>query len=278
MTLEIEELQRLRTSLADLEEEVVSRTRWLADAVGHAPPPGLADCDNLQCVLHVILRKVGYAAESLLGYDDEGPPTTKHTNQRDNKPGLEIPLPPWHGGPKSTDSNPLIDDGREELMALLILGLLCGFAVALVHIPYATISRQFLARMRRGSWSHCRRGGEMQPDDEGEVGEILSEKQSLSYGPLEVDEFRGVRVVGWEDETDFDETLGIGRCQSDVAECPGRRGVVEMGHIQDEGGDEMLPTIGDEIASFQSALALVEGLVAAEEERSRESRASRSPT
>ncbi|KAH6635445.1 hypothetical protein B0J18DRAFT_406975 [Chaetomium sp. MPI-SDFR-AT-0129] len=277
LSLEIEELQRLRTSLADLEDEVVARARWLADTVGHTPPPSLVDCDDLQCVLRVILRKAGYAAEGLLGHTDEGPPT-KHTSQRDKKLGLEIPLPPWRGGSNSPDFNPLADDGREEWMTLIILGLLCGFAVVLVHIPYSAISRLFLARMRRGSWPYWKREGGMQLDDGDEAGEDLSKKHSLISSPLEVDGFRGVQVVGWEDETGFNETLGIERCQSGVVEYPRRGGVDEMERIQDEGTDEMLPTIGDEIASFQFALALVEGMVAAEEERSRGSRASRSPT
>ncbi|KAL2177180.1 uncharacterized protein P884DRAFT_277936 [Thermothelomyces heterothallicus CBS 202.75] len=299
--LELAELRALRVRLSRLADEVDARAQRLGRVAGQeaaaaaaaaAPAPALVDCDGPACVARTVLRKAGYAVRAVRlgdGDDDDDDPEPR---------GRPETVGPDGGGGGS---------GRREgtepptllrwPLGLLLMVIIMGCCVAAAG---RLRNRAVTRRRRRAPPSLPFHEPEVphQPPRRFHGGaltwwrpqRVVPERQITS-----ADERRPVEKGGgpWHrclDDREEEDDPGKEKGGDDekrpcldegsdryvdepsvteVAEHGSGAVVEEVDYYLEEEEEEELLTLGEEIASFRSALELVEGMVAAQEERLR---------
>ncbi|KAK3306612.1 uncharacterized protein B0T15DRAFT_527719 [Chaetomium strumarium] len=303
---ELADLHVLRVQLAELEKEVSSRETWLAQATGltpHRPPPSIADCDSLRCIVQALRCKAAHAASALLNTasSDTNHANITHHPSRNTTTLVEIPVPPWRTNgtrtapPGSLTSAPIpavVEDGvvggsdDPPLALLLLLVGLAGLACLGTQLALSCcrVGRQGLAgalpppvtvtRRGPGWWravweqrlvdgaSLWRRSGQR-----GGVQVRLGEEEG--YGNGEGYEYRDEKGPCYLDEKTAHAHALYEAGGDEEEERDGERDMESECASEAEEEEEEL-TLGEELASFRAALDLVEGIVAAEEQRARE--------
>ncbi|KAK3292271.1 uncharacterized protein B0H64DRAFT_225467 [Chaetomium fimeti] len=275
LELELAELQALRAQLASLTKEVDTRAVRLAARVGPTDRSALVDCDGPTCVFRAVMRKAGYAVEALRrnggdgdgGDDDEYLPGQQRRHRRqedaaDSYPDLE---------PRDE-----VVKGLDLLIHKLLFSILAVFTIRHIAIGAGLMLLCFVVL-----WcgSLCRdalgkaTGSWWQPWRAREGRIRLGDEEAVDWGSAEKGEERFDGKQGepceeeegyWDEKAGFDEEGYQGEYVPFVAED------AEIFEDNDnEEGDEEQLTLGDEIASFRSAVELVENMVAAAEERQR---------
>ncbi|KAH6856777.1 hypothetical protein B0I37DRAFT_368322 [Chaetomium sp. MPI-CAGE-AT-0009] len=275
LELELAELKALRAQLASLAKEVDTRALRLATSVGPTDRSALADCDSPACILRAVRRKAGYAVEALRlnrgDGDDGGGYLSGQQRRRRRRQDVtdSYPEPEPQGG---------VVEGLDLLIHRLLLCILAVFTVQHVAIGAGlmllcfavlwcgSICRDALGKAMSGRWRPWRaREGRIRLGDEEAVDWGLTEK-----GEERLDEKQsnpGEEERNRDEKAGFDEERYRHEYVSSWVEDVE---VVEAAEDNDiAGGDEEPLTLGDEIASFRSALELVENMVAATEERHR---------
>ena len=270
---ELAELDKLRLRLAELEKEVYDRGRQLAEAAGVGGTDDDGD-DGLWYPLLALLRKAKYAATAIInsnnhnedGQLDQGNTTLPLTDTNSTTPedttGLGLEAVNLH---------------LAQLLFLFIV-LATVFHLVVIHVfgyGAANIPAQSLPlseaagredrTQRRGFWARalaaCRSLGRRRRQS-GEIllgeGERDGNRHGNEYGYGYGDEKR--RCMDEKDVGVFEDHDG------DDGGC----GIEYESESESEGDDEDgESTLEDEFASFRAALEMVDGIVAAEEGRSR---------
>ncbi|KAG7288035.1 hypothetical protein NEMBOFW57_007555 [Staphylotrichum longicolle] len=276
---ELADLRALQNQLAVLAKEVHARERWLAEAVGAATPSGIADCDGVVCVVRTILRKTKYAAQGAV-YSN---------NDETNEPPLDrtIPLPPWRR-PNTNNTDPSSPPGSEPSDADGAAGdddsfnpfgpevlVLVAFNI-IFFVGFSLIRALFPLRIAANPESLHRQACALEREVSAHEWQEFEEEQAARYGGScfpssgwwggqgrrEVDLGDEERVQLGAGEECWDEKEGYVDEKMPQAD--------EVGGGYESDSDEELRVLGEEISSFRSALALVEDLVAAEDERTEE--------
>ncbi|KAJ4300480.1 hypothetical protein N0V88_003155 [Collariella sp. IMI 366227] len=297
---ELADLSALQDQLTSLSREISRRERWLAQATGTAPPPlDLAACSSISCVFDAILRKAKYAATALFN------PSKDNFPDQSSNQTTTLPLPPWRRGKEDDDDADLLPfDFLALNLPFAVFGLLLVMASlfhrfdrdgcddASVALPFSAAAEESLRNrpgrlreewrwrfwaqfLRRGDGSESSLGWFWWRRDEGRIrledglpGLEDGERGAGDVGYESRDEKRGI----WEnEERNWDEKDAVLLEDSEVED--GEVSETESeGESESEGGSESggLSTLGDELASFRAALDLVEGIVAAEENRAAE--------
>ncbi|AEO55446.1 hypothetical protein MYCTH_2299295 [Thermothelomyces thermophilus ATCC 42464] len=304
--LELAELRALRVRLSRLADEVDARAQRLGRVAGleaaeaaaaapaAAPAPALVDCDGPACVARTVLRKAGYAVSAVRLGDGDG---DDDDDNNDPEPrGRPETVGPDGGGGGSGRGE---GTGTEPPTLLRWpLGLLLVVIMGCVAAAGCLRNRAVTRRRRRAPPSLPFHEPEVpyQPPRRFQGSpptwwrpQRVPERQITS-----ADEQRPVEKGGgpwhcclddWEEEDDLGKEKGGDekrRCLdegsdrymdepsvTEVAEHNSGAVVEEVDYELEEEEEEELLTLGEEIALFRSALELVEGMVAAQEERLR---------
>jgi hypothetical protein len=267
LELQLAELKVLRAQLASLAKEVDARALRLATSVRSAAASALVDCDGPACVVRAVRRKAGYAVEAfrVVGRDgaDQDRPGQHRRHRRD-----------------TTDSDADLEhqsgvvEGFDLLMHRLLLSIVAVFTiqhvaigVGLILLCFAvlwcgSLCRDVLSKAACGGWWWRAREGRIKLENEEVVdgglaekeGEYLDEKRG---GPGEEEVYRNEKAAFNEEGYRDEYTPWV---DEDVE-------VVE--DSEEYGADDERLALGDELASFRSAVELVESMVAATDERHR---------
>ncbi|KAL2159808.1 hypothetical protein VTH06DRAFT_1941 [Thermothelomyces fergusii] len=300
---ELAELRALRARLSRLVDAVDARARQRRrrGRAAASAPPVLLDCDGPACVARAVLRKAAYAARvarrgNRPGEDESGDGERKRA--RSGRPGAAA-SPAGRGGCGALPPPLLL------MLLLLIPAIVVGCVAAVrcrrdcagtgrrrrrrgsspslllpVHEP--AVPDQPWRRVRGCGFAGWQPEGMATPADEQRPGPVEKGGEPLRCGLDGREKAGGLQTEsgGTEKRRCSDREAGDRYVDEPsvtrVAEHQDGMVVEEVGYVEeeDEYGDEdddeeLLLTLGDEIASFRSALELVEGMVAAQEERSR---------
>jgi hypothetical protein len=267
---QLAELDNLKLQLAELEKEVYDRGRQLAEAAGVGGTDDDGD-DGMWYPLLALLRKAKYAATAIINSNNH------NEDDQLDQGNTTLPLTDTNSTtPEDTTSLGLeaVNLPLAQLLFLFIV-LATVFHLVVIHVfgyGVANIPAQSLPlseaagreerTQRRGFWvralAACRSLGSRRRRQSGEIllGEGDGNRHGNEYGYGYGDEKRGCM-----DEKD----VGV---FEDHDGGDGGRGIEYESESEgdDEDGES---TLEDEFASFRAALEMVDGIVAAEEGRSR---------
>jgi hypothetical protein len=265
LELQLAELKVLRAQLSSLAKEVDARALRLATSVRSAGASALVDCDGPVCVVRAVRRKAGYAVEAfrVVGRDgaDQDLPGQHRRHRRD-----------------TTDSDANLEhqsdvvEGLDLLMHRLLLSIVAVFTiqhvaigVGLVLLCFAvlwcgSLCRGVLNKAACGGWWRWRvREGKIRLGSEEVVDGDLAEKEEEYLDekrgePGEEEGYRNEKAAFNEERYRDEYTPWV---DEDVEDS------------EEYGTDDERLALGDELASFRSAVELVESMVAAVDERHR---------
>ena len=271
---ELAELKALRGRLASLAKEVDARALRLAAGVRSTAGGGsaLVDCDGPRCVLRAVRRKAGYAVQALRvgggGGSGGGEEEQNRHRRRQRRDGTESEPDLEHQGG--------VVEGFDLLVHRLLFSIVAVFTVqhmaigvGLMLLCFAVLWCGSLCRdvLRKAAcgwlWRWRAQEGRIRLESEAvpvdwslaeKEEEYLDEKRG---GPGEEERY-GNEKARFDEERYRDEYAPL--VDEDVE-------VVEDSE-EYEANEERL-ALGDELASFRSAVELVESMVAAADERNR---------
>ncbi|KAK4238080.1 hypothetical protein C8A03DRAFT_44132 [Achaetomium macrosporum] len=274
----------------------------------YRPSSSIAECDSLRCFVQALLRKAAYAASAVLNTDSSNNNNNNdaditHSSNRNATSLVTIPLPLWRTDdgtrtahptspamsapiPADRDHRPQpaaevedefvggIDDSPVALFILLV-GFVALACLGMEIIPYCC------CRVERGGGNllEIRGTGGLLPPPVTATGRPgwwrTGFWERRGGGQIRLREEDGNRNgYGYEcrDEKDgcyLDEKTAPHALYEDGGDDEdGESDVKSESGCEAEEEEEEL-TLGEELASFRAALDLVEGIVAAEEQRAR---------
>ena len=269
---ELAELDQLKLRLAELEREVYDRGRRLAEVAGVGGTDDDGD-DGLWYPVLALLRKAKYAATAIINTN------TNNHNEDDqlDQGNTTLPLTDTNSTTPEDTTGLGLEAVNLPLAQLLFLFIVLAtvFHLVVIHVfgygvantpaqslPLSEAAGREERTQRRGFWARalaaCRSLGSRRRRQSSEIllGEGEGDRHGNEYAYGYGDEKRGCmdeKDVGVFEDHDGDD----GGCGIEYeSESEG----------DDEDGES---TLEDEFASFRAALEMVDGIVAAEEGRSR---------